>query len=66
MNSQYYLCKECMHMNNCVITSYKEKVFSCSEFDENSTEQLTSIGIEVSQLQVNTVLPQKAELEMAL
>ncbi|WP_159023266.1 hypothetical protein [Formosa sp. L2A11] len=31
--SRYSICPECVHCNACVLTSQKEKVTSCSEFE---------------------------------
>ena len=39
MTNQFNLCRECKHINNCVLTNQKEKVFSCSEFDEKLEEK---------------------------
>lgn len=32
------LCQSCLHVNPCVLTTLKELVFSCSEFDEINEE----------------------------
>lgn len=40
--NHFNLCKGCMHINNCVLTNQKEKVFSCSEFDEKIEMELPS------------------------
>ncbi|MBQ0769037.1 MAG: hypothetical protein KBT58_07070 [Bizionia sp.] len=32
------LCLNCLHINACVLTTLKELVFSCSEFDEIKTD----------------------------
>ena len=29
------ICPSCMHRNSCVLTAQKDKVWSCSEFDED-------------------------------
>jgi hypothetical protein len=60
--NNFNLCRECTHINSCVLTSQKEKVFSCSEFDEKA---------EVQEIYEPTVSQQAApievpELEMAM
>lgn len=32
--NQFNICPSCVHRNNCVLTAQKDKVWSCSEFDE--------------------------------
>jgi hypothetical protein len=35
MNANHFnICPSCIHFNNCVLTAQKDKVWSCSEFDE--------------------------------
>ncbi|HLT53218.1 MAG TPA: hypothetical protein VKZ97_04990 [Flavobacteriaceae bacterium] len=36
----FNLCLSCMHLHICVLTKLKEKVWSCSEYDEHSAEEL--------------------------
>jgi len=36
--NQFNICPSCMHRNNCVLTAQKDKVWSCSEFDEAISE----------------------------
>lgn len=32
--NHFNICPSCIHRNNCVLTAQKDKVWSCSEFDE--------------------------------
>ncbi|MCB0462661.1 MAG: hypothetical protein R2816_06725 [Flavobacteriaceae bacterium] len=35
MNTNHFnICPGCIHRNTCVLTAQKDKVWSCSEFDE--------------------------------
>lgn len=33
------ICQSCLHLNNCVLTAQKDKVWSCSEFDQDLPKQ---------------------------
>lgn len=33
--NQFNLCPSCIHLEMCVLTSQKSKVWSCSEYDED-------------------------------
>ena len=33
------ICPSCIHRNTCVLTTQKDKVWSCSEYDENTLEE---------------------------
>ena len=33
--NHFNICPSCIHRNNCVLTAQKDKVWSCSEFDED-------------------------------
>lgn len=33
------ICPSCIHRNTCVLTAQKDKVWSCSEYDENTLEE---------------------------
>ncbi len=33
------ICPSCMHRNSCVLTAQKDKVWSCSEFDEDLSNE---------------------------
>jgi len=44
---QFNICPSCKHFNTCVLTTHKEEVWSCSEYDnadvsevKNKTNQL--------------------------
>lgn len=47
------ICPSCIHRNNCVLTTQKEKVWSCSEFDEVIFKKEVSKRIKLPQ-QKNT------------
>ncbi|KAA3651253.1 MAG: hypothetical protein DWP98_03385 [Bacteroidetes bacterium] len=32
------LCQSCVYLHSCVLTLQKEKVWSCSEYESNTTE----------------------------
>lgn len=32
--NHFNICPDCMHHNTCVLTAQKDRVWSCSEFDE--------------------------------
>ncbi|MDG5491186.1 hypothetical protein [Psychroserpens sp. SPM9] len=34
--NHFNICPSCMHRNSCVLTAQKDKVWSCSEFDEET------------------------------
>ncbi len=51
-------CPSCIHRNNCVLTMQKDKVWSCSDYDQDITE--SSILEPVQNPQEN--LKQKIEL----
>lgn len=34
------ICPSCIHRNNCVLTMQKDKVWSCSEYDEEFEESI--------------------------
>ncbi|WP_155912644.1 hypothetical protein [Mesoflavibacter zeaxanthinifaciens] len=33
------ICPNCIHRNTCALTAQKDKVWSCSEYDENTLEE---------------------------
>jgi hypothetical protein len=33
------ICPSCIHRNTCALTAQKDKVWSCSEYDENTLEE---------------------------
>ncbi|WP_369994500.1 hypothetical protein [Winogradskyella sp.] len=35
------ICPSCIHRNSCVLTMQKDKVWSCSEYDEEDGELTT-------------------------
>tara|TARA_B100000508_G_C11437556_1_gene266886 strand:- start:742 stop:981 length:240 start_codon:yes stop_codon:yes gene_type:complete len=45
----FNLCKECLHKHNCVLTDQKDKVFSCSEFDEEIGVELPRSEVPISE-----------------
>lgn len=52
------LCPSCQHNRSCVLTSHKESVWSCSEYDEHKeVEELIDHFIETQK-----VLPAKVAL----
>jgi hypothetical protein len=60
--NNYNPCMECAHINTCVLTSQKEKVFSCSEFDKRREEDtMHQFPISYKEEQIKTT-----ELEMAM
>ena len=36
--NSFNICPTCAHVNYCVLTEMKEKVWSCSDYDEAQTE----------------------------
>jgi len=52
------ICPSCMHRYNCVLTAQKDKVWSCSEFDE---ELPTACNLETVK---NKEQEQKLQLEL--
>ncbi|MEM5565035.1 hypothetical protein WNY78_07960 [Psychroserpens sp. AS72] len=38
--NHFNICPTCMHSNSCVLTTQKDKVWSCSEFDEIGPPQV--------------------------
>ncbi len=32
--NHFNICPSCIHINSCVLTAQKDKVWSCSEFDD--------------------------------
>ncbi|MBU2922259.1 hypothetical protein KO504_12980 [Winogradskyella psychrotolerans] len=38
--NHFNICPSCMHRNDCVLTAQKDKVWSCSEFDEIKSEEV--------------------------
>ncbi|MDD7886778.1 hypothetical protein [Flavivirga sp. 57AJ16] len=37
--NHFNICPDCMHRSYCVLTTQKDKVWSCSEFDEEVPNQ---------------------------
>lgn len=52
------ICPSCLHVSSCVLTTQKDKVWSCSEYDEK--------GFEENHLPENEVLNKTAKLEREL
>lgn len=44
--NHFNICPSCLHRNNCVLTAQKDKVWSCSEFDEQKTNEVHAEKIE--------------------
>lgn len=44
--NQFNICPSCMHCSTCVLTAQKDKVWSCSEFDEIKTTEIIVETIE--------------------
>ncbi|WP_431134623.1 hypothetical protein [Psychroserpens mesophilus] len=40
--SHFNICPSCVHLNNCVLTSQKDQVWSCSEFDDVKPNETTT------------------------
>ena len=40
--NHFNICPSCMHRNSCVLTMQKDKVWSCSEYDERSPNATVS------------------------
>ena len=38
--NQFNICPSCIHLNDCVLTAQKDKVWSCSEFDETESSNV--------------------------
>lgn len=38
--NHFSICPSCIHRNNCVLTAQKDKVWSCSEFDEQKANEV--------------------------
>lgn len=38
--NHFNICPTCIHQNYCVLTTQKEKVWSCSEFDESLPDEV--------------------------
>ena len=38
--NHFNICPSCMHRNNCVLTVQKDKVWSCSEYDETKPNEV--------------------------
>lgn len=55
ITNSFNICPTCAHLKYCVLTEMKEKVWSCSEYDEAKPE---AKKIKISELPVR-------ELEMA-
>lgn len=36
--NHFNICPNCIHLNDCCLTAQKDKVWSCSEFDEATKE----------------------------
>ena len=36
--NQFNICPSCVHRKTCVLTAQKDKVWSCSEYDEDGLE----------------------------
>ena len=50
----FNICPNCNHLNSCVLTSQKDKVWSCSEYDEQKPKEAI----------LEQELEQKPELEL--
>lgn len=40
------ICPSCVNRNNCVLTMQKDKVWSCSEYDEDVAELTTLLTVQ--------------------
>lgn len=38
--NHFNICPSCMHRNSCVLTTQKDKVWSCSEFDQQKPKDV--------------------------
>ncbi len=47
------ICPSCIHRNSCVLTAQKDKVWSCSEYDETVTSEEVSEITNVPNQKVN-------------
>ena len=65
---QFNICPSCMYLSTCVLTAQKDNVWSCSEFDEETSkdfnlETLQDFNLENLQKPEQTQ-KQKRELEL--
>ena len=44
--NQFNICPSCIHLHNCVLTAQKDKVWSCSEYDETQPSNVDLIKAE--------------------
>lgn len=51
--SSFNICPSCMHQNSCVLTAQKDKVWSCSDYDEVKSETLVKKKCNSNQAKVN-------------
>ncbi|WP_159017765.1 hypothetical protein [Algibacter sp. L3A6] len=42
--NQFNICPSCVHCKTCVLTSQKDKVWSCSEYEEEALEPSFSLA----------------------
>lgn len=52
--NHFNICPSCLHRNNCALTAQKDKVWSCSEFDELKPKE--TIIKKLPQLEQNQLL----------
>ncbi|MBB3124806.1 hypothetical protein FHS04_002333 [Mesoflavibacter sabulilitoris] len=38
--NHFSICTSCSHVNTCVLTAQKDKVWSCSEYDESLPDEV--------------------------
>ena len=51
----FNICPNCNHFNSCVLTSQKDKVWSCSEYDEQKTEETILIQEQKPELELELI-----------
>ena len=54
--NHFNICPSCMHRSTCVLTTQKNKVWSCSEFDEEIPSKYNLEAVQEPELQQKQVL----------
>ena len=44
--NHFNICPNCMHRKYCVLTAQKDKVWSCSEFDESKPNETMNKNVQ--------------------
>ncbi|MCL5128424.1 hypothetical protein [Algibacter sp. L4_22] len=51
--NRFNICPSCIHQNTCVLTAQKDKVWSCSEYDEENSETIIMLQRDVDETSKN-------------